>query len=68
MDTSSLVNESFFKQIVAYIDELRAEKDEFPYFVLPDSFVQNLTIEQMDRLAKADEWFRTDENFIGAYF
>lgn len=67
-DTSSIANSTFFGQIAAYIKELRADKDEFPYFVLLDSFVQNLTLEQMDRLAKLDDWFHTDENFIGAYF
>mmetsp|Transcript_26448 Transcript_26448/g.36126 ORF Transcript_26448/g.36126 Transcript_26448/m.36126 type:complete len:101 (+) Transcript_26448:597-899(+) len=27
-----------------------------------------MTIKQLDKLSSKNEWFKTDENFIGAYF
>lgn len=62
-------NETIFTQIAAHIKYLRElDADEFVYFHLESNFVKELTIQQMDKLAKLDEFFRQDGTFVAAYF
>ena len=62
-------NESFFKQLATAV-QLKKEEDgeAFEAFILDARLCQELTIEQLDKLAALDPWFKTDDNFIGAYF
>lgn len=66
---ASIQNESFFAQINKHIVALKEEvPEEFAYFKLESQLVKAFTIEQMDKLVKLNDWFNTDEEFIGAYF
>lgn len=44
------------------------KEDDIAYFKYDKTLLRVMTINQLDKLSARNDWFKTDENYIGAYF